>query len=465
MQADLVIRNGQIITADMIIEADLAVQDGRIAAIGEGLSGREIWDAQGCLVLPGGVDVHVHPQMAYGAETTADDWYAASRAAACGGTTTLMDFVEPCPGQTLLEALSQRLDLIRPQAYVDFALHMTLASSDPQTLSQIESVVEAGVTSFKMYTTYPDFCLADDNLLSAFEVIQKAGGLALIHCENDAILRWNLNRLRRLGKTAPRNYPRSRPPEAEAEAVQRVILLARQTGTPVYLVHLTTAGSLRAVEEAQSCGWPVFAETCPQYLLLDESRYHSKDPLQALGAICAPPLRTPADQAALWRGLQNGTLQSIGSDHCAFSLHRQKSRSMQDFSACPPGMPGVEARLSLIYTCGVCTGKISLNRWVELCCTNPARLLGLYPRKGSLQIGSDADIVIFNPRLTLRLTSQSGQSGYRLHEGIDYTPYENWEVNGWPTAVFLRGQPIVQYPQPVSPAALGEFITRQPLNF
>lgn len=464
MQADVVIRNGQIVTDEAVFEADLAVLDGKIAAIGNGFQGKQVWQAEGCFVLPGGVDVHVHPQMPFGEEQTSDTWHAASRAAACGGVTTLIDFVEPRAGQSLMEAFRERLNLIRPQALVDFGLHMTLCSSDRTVLNEIPRMADQGITSFKLYTVYPGFALSDDDLLAALEAIQRAGGLAMVHAENDAILRRSLNKLVEAGKTAPQDYPRSRPPEAEAEAVQRVIYLARQTDAPVYFVHLTTEAALQAVERACSQGWPVFAETCPQYLIFDESRYARPDPLDVLGYICAPPLRSRADQTALWDFLIKSVIQSIGSDHCAFSLYRQKARGMEDFRLAAPGLPGIEARLSLIYFYGVCGGKISLNRWVSLCCAQPARLFGLYPQKGSLQVGSDADIVIFDPNLKLRLTHQAGRDGYRLHEETDYTPYEGLELTGWPSTVFLRGMPIVVRHRPVEPAVSGQFIPRQPFN-
>ena len=460
MDADFVIQNGQIVTAQAVFQADLAVRDGKIAAVGSGLRGSQVYDAQGCLVLPGGVDVHVHPQMSYGSESTGDDWYSASRAAACGGTTTLIDFVEPLPDEPLLEALDRRLSLIAPQAYVDYSLHMTITSAHRRVLTQLAGVVERGVPSFKFYTTYSGFGLSDADLLKALEAVHEVNGLALVHAESDALVKWSTRKLRRAKRTAPCFFPLSRPPFAEVEAVQRVIFLAQAAAARLYLVHLTTAESLQAVQQAQSKGWPVFAETCPQYLLLDDSVYSAENPLEAAGYVCAPPLRPAVHPPALWQHIEGGTIHTIGSDHCAFSLHRQKARGVEDFNLIPPGLPGVEARLSLIYTCGVCTGRISASRWVDLCCTQPARLFGLYPKKGCLQVGSDADIVIFDPRVSFRLAAQSTRPGFSLHEGVDYTPYEGWEVKGWPVTVFLRGAPIVAHRQPSSPHLLGVFLPR-----
>ncbi len=456
MLADWVIQNGQLITPDGIIEADLAVENGKIAAIGAGLSAKQAYDARGCLVLPGGVDVHVHPQMPFGEETTGDNWRAASLAAAYGGTTTLIDFVEPLPDEPLLHAFERRLSLIRPQACVDYSLHMTIASAERSVLNQIPAVVEQGIPSFKLYTTYAGFALDDEGLLKAFQQIQSVGGLALVHAENDAILRWNLEKLTHAGTIAPRFYPLSRPASAEIEAVQRALWLAHEVQARLYFVHLTTPESLAAVQKARQRGWSVFAETCPQYLLLNDAEYAREDALRAAGFVCAPPLRSPAEQSAIWQYLANGTVSSIGSDHCAFRLRDQKARGRQDFRLAPPGLPGVEARLSLIYAYGVCSGKLSLTDWVNLCCTRPAQIFGLYPRKGCLNEGSDADLVIFDPHIAVRLTSLPDQIGYRLHEGIDYSPYEGWEVRGWPKAVFLRGQPIVTNFQP-NPARMNGF--------
>ncbi|MCS7248170.1 MAG: dihydropyrimidinase [Anaerolineales bacterium] len=463
VEADIVIRNGLLITSESTVEADLAIRGEQIVAIGKDLRAPQEWDVRGCYVLPGGVDVHVHPQMPYNGEYTSDDWFSASRAAACGGTTTIIDFVEPAPDQPLIQALEERLSLVEKQAYVDFSFHMTLISAVPECLEQIPQVVARGIPSFKLYTTYVGFGLSDEELLKAFAAVRESGGLVLVHAENDAIIRWSQNRLVERKQLSVQHYPLSRPMEAEAEAVQRVLHLAHIAQVPLYLVHLTHEASVRAVERARQLGWQVFAETCPQYLLLDDSVFSANHYGGGVGFVCAPPLRPKGEQAKLWNDLARGVIHSIGSDHCAFNLKTQKSRGEEDFRRCPPGLPGLEPRLSLIHTFGVGRNKISLSRWVEICCTQPARIMGLYPRKGTLEPGSDADVVIFDPNWMVRLTQREAQPGdYRLHEAVDYTPYEGWEIQGWPKMVFLRGHLVVMEGQPIVSEAWGKFLPRSP---
>jgi dihydropyrimidinase len=448
---DLVICGGTLVSAEGMRQADLAVQAGKIAAIGAGLAGRVAVDAGGRWVLPGGVDPHVHLEMPTPATVTSDDWASGTRAAACGGTTTVIDFVEPEPGQPLLEALQQRRAQAEGRAAVDFSLHMTLASADAATLAQAAAVAAAGAPSFKLYTTYAGFMLPDEGLLRAFSAIAAAGGLAMVHCENDAILQHSLARLRAAGRLFPADYPASRPAIAEVEAIQRCILLARYCGTQLYVAHISTGRGAGAVERARQHGQAVFGETCPQYLLLDEDRY-AAGALEALKHVCAPPLRTRRDHAALWERLGRGALQSIGTDHCAFNLHGQKDRGREDFSLAPGGLPGVELRLALLHTFGVRAGQITPEQWVACCSSAPARLFGLYPRKGSLEPGADADLVIFDPQRRQRVSREL------LHERVDYTPYEGLELTGWPAAVYLGGRLVARDGQPAGAAPGGQFI-------
>jgi dihydropyrimidinase len=367
---------------------------------------------------------------------TSDDWATGSLAAAYGGTTTLIDFVEPQAGQPLLAALAQRRAQAEGRAYVDFALHMTLVNADSSTLAQIPSVIAAGVPSFKLYTTYAGFALDDKALIASFEAIGSAGGLAMLHAENDAIIQHSLGKLNQAGQLTPGYFPASRPAVAEIEAIQRAILLARFTGVALYIVHISTAEGAEAVANARRLGQPVYGETCPQYLLLDESCYQDTDPYTSLKVICAPPLRKAKDRQALWERLQVNELQTVCTDHCAFNLHGQKDSGLESFTLCPSGLPGVEARLALLYSFGVATGRISLQQWVSYCSTTPAQIFGLYPRKGSLEIGADADIVVFDPACQVVLNHSM------LHENVDYTPYEGMLLQGWPAATFLSGHLI-----------------------
>lgn len=459
MSFDLVIHSGTVVTAGKVTQADIGVNRGKIAALGQGLTGKENFSAQGMLVIPGGVDPHVHLQMPTATTVTSDDWASGTRAAAYGGTTTVIDFVEPENGQPLLEALEQRRAQAEGQAIVDYSLHMTLADARPATLAQIPAVIAAGVTSFKLYTTYGGFALPDEGLLASFEAVAAAGGMVMVHAENDAIMQYSLEKLRLAGQLAPQYYPMSRPAIAEVEAIQRVILLARFTGVPLYIVHISTLRGSTAVARARQHGQTVWGETCPQYLLLDSSRYQEVDPSNSLKFVCAPPLRELKDQQALWMRLESGELQTVGSDHCAFNLQGQKDLGRTAFPLAPGGLPGIEARLALVHTYGVLTGRLSLEQWVACCCTAPAQIFGLYPRKGSLEVGADADVIVFDPGRRANLTRSM------LHERVDYTPYEGLALQGWPAATFLSGRLIAGAvsAQPSSaPAPVGQFVAAQP---
>lgn len=438
MSLDLVIHGGTLVTAADTVQADLGIKDGRIALIGHDLhdlGASEMIDAHGKLVIPGAVDPHVHLQMPTGATVSSDDWYTGTVAAACGGTTTVIDFVEPQTGQPLLEALAARRAEADGRAVIDYGLHMTLDQSALTRLDELGAVVETGVPSFKTYTTYDGFKLGDGELLDAMRAVRSVGGMVLTHCENDAIVQDATGTLLAAGHTGPQSHPRSRPAVAEAEAVQRVTALAEYAGVPLYVVHVSTARGMQALAQARARGQEVYGETCPQYLLLDEAAYDRPD-FEGAKAVCSPPLRTQADQAALWEGLAAGVLSTVGTDHCPFHFAGQKDLGRDDFSRIPGGLPGIEARLALLYTFGVRTGRLTLNRWVDVCCTTPARVFGLYPRKGTLAPGADADVVIFDPEREVTITHDL------LHEHVDYTPYEGAAVCGYPVKTISRGRVV-----------------------
>lgn len=459
MDFDLVIGNGTVITDMRVVKTNIGVKDGKIAALGADLSGRENFSAEGMFVIPGGVDPHVHLEMPTPTTVTSDDWESGTRAAAFGGTTTVIDFVEPENGQPLLEALAQRKSQAADRAWIDYSLRMTLSKTDPATLKQIPAVMAAGVPSFKLYTTYDGFALSDEGLLAAFEMIAAAGGLAMVHAENDAIVRHSLSKLKTEGHLAPQYHPQSRPALAEVEAIQRVILLARFAGVPLYIAHISTDRGSLAVERARQHGQDVYGETCPQYLILDESHCQDADPQNSVKFICAPPLRKKKDRQALWERLQNGGLQTVGTDHCAFNLKGQKDCGIDSFELAPSGLPGIESRLALLHTFGVRAGWLTLPQWVSVCCTAPARIFGLHPQKGSLEVGANADIVIFDPRRKLKLTRSM------LHERVDYTPYEGVELQGWVHATFLSGQLIASVEEtqlPIAGKPSGRFIPALP---
>ena len=435
---DLVIKGGTILTSTGTVQADIGILGEKVAEISSGLSGREQLSAEQMWVLPGGVDAHVHLEMPTALTETSDTWRTGSKAAALGGTTTLIDFVEPgYSNQPLMEAFEERLKQARRQSAIDFGFHMTLCSADAGTLNQIESVIRAGMPSFKVYTTYTGFHLKDEQLLAVLKAVGQAGGLTIVHAESDAIIQDAVGVLKAAGRQSVRDFPFSRPPVAEQEAIQRVLALAAYASAPVYIVHVSTRAGADAVARSRKNKQAVWGETCPQYLLLDETAL-SADGFEGAKFVCCPPLRTARDQEALWAALQKNDLQTIGTDHCAFNFAGQKDLGKESFLDIPSGLPGIELRMALLYTYGVKTGRLSPTQWVNLCCTAPARLFGLYPRKGDLQPGSDADIVIFDPRPTERVTHSN------LHENVDYTPYEGMELAGKVLTTLLRGQILVK---------------------
>jgi dihydropyrimidinase len=448
-----VIRGGTLVTAADTVRADLAVQGERIAALGDDLDGKTIIDARGLLVLPGGIDPHVHLQMPTGTTTSSDTWQTGTIAAACGGTTTLIDFVEPIADETLAQALAARQAEAHGEVVIDYGLHMTLTNARPSTLAGVAGMVEAGITSFKTYTTYDGFKLADDEFLAVMQAVRDAGGMTITHCENDAIMAHLTAQHVAAGHTAPAYHPLSRPALAEAEAIQRVLTLAAITDVPAYIVHVSSAPGAAAVRAARVHRQAAYGETCPQYLLLDDALYSQPD-FGGAKYICSPPLRTAADQAALWDALTDGSLQTVGTDHCPFNFVGQKDLGRGNFTAVPGGLPGVEARLALLYSTGVRTGRLSLNQWVAVCSTNAACLFGLYPRKGTLLPGADADLVLFDPNKSVTLTTDV------LHENVDYTPYEGISLHGYPVLTMSRGTVLVKNGQFIGPHGHGRYIKR-----
>jgi dihydropyrimidinase len=448
---DLAINNGTVVTVETTQRADLAISGGRIAAIGKGLSAAETIDATGMLVLPGAVDEHVHLQMPAGEFCSSDDFYTGSVAAACGGTTTVIDFAEPEPGQSLLDALAARRAEADGKVAVDYGLHMTLSRADDTTLGQIPDCIDAGSASFKLYMAYDGLRLDDGELLRALAALRAHGGRTLVHAENHHAIAYLVAQALGEGRTGPENHPLTRPAVMEAEAIHRLLALAHVTGTPLVLAHLSCALGLEAVRTARARGQTVWVETCPQYLLLDEAEYR-RPGFEAAKYVMAPPPRTESDRQALWAGLTSGAVNTVATDHCPFFYGTQKTRGRHDFSRIPGGAPGIETRLTLLYTHGVLSGRLSIERWVKVCCTGPARRFGLAPRKGTLAVGADADVVVFDPEQRVTLHTET------LHQNVDYCPYEGWEVQGYPVTVLSRGEIIVRNGQFVAQAGRGQFL-------
>lgn len=455
---DLVIQNGNIISDKESYFSDIGISAGKIEKIGHHLSGRVFIDASGKIVLPGAVDPHVHLEMPVGLTTSSDDWESGTIAAACGGTTTIIDFIEPEGNQTLLHALTDRRNQALGRSVIDFGLHMTITNSDENTLDQIPGVVSAGVPSFKVYTTYEGFLLNDQELLDVMETVKNCGGMVMVHAENDAIIKHKQKSFLMEGKLSPRYHPLSRPDIAEAEAIHRVIALAKVAGVKLYIVHISTALGANEISSAISGGHAIIGETCPQYLLLTDDEYE-RSGFEGAKYVCSPPLRKSADQSALWNALSLGTINTIGTDHCPFLFNGQKELGIDKFTKIPGGMPGIETRLALLYTFGVAAGRITINQWVNLCCTMPAKIFGIYPQKGGLSIGADADVIIFDPEKEVIISNS------RLHEHVDYSPYEGMKLRGYPEMTIFHGNVVVRDGEFVGNKGQGKFLAGSPVLY
>ena len=450
MSYDLVIKGGQIVTAEATYVADIAVIGERIAAIGVDLVGERTIDARGKFVTPGAVDVHVHMEMPIGNFVSSDDFFTGTRAAAFGGTTCIVDFVETAPQQTMLEAVAQRRAKADAGVVIDYGLHMTISPGDMEKLDQVPGVYEAGCVSFKMYMAY-GLCLSDAQMMRALEAVRDVNGWPVVHAENWSIIQELVARNVASGNTDACWHPRSRPAIMEGEATGRVIDIATLVGTRLHVFHITCDEAVQRVASARARGLPVTGETCPQYLLNTQELY-DRPGLDGALAVCAPPIRYADSQEALWRALGRGDLQVVSSDHCPFS-RAEKESGLTDFSRIPGGVPSVEVRFPALYSEGVRRGRISLNQWVDACCTTPARLAGLW-QKGQINPGCDADLVVFDPQKVVEISEAS------LHENVDWTLYEGKTIHGWPAVTINRGEIIVEDGNFKAKAGRGRFAER-----
>lgn len=458
-ERSLLIRGGTVVTATDTFVGDVHVRGSTVAALGTELDVRadRTIDARGKLVVPGGVDVHTHLDMPFGGTFSADDFETGTIAAAHGGTTCLIDFAIQERGGTMQQAWETWMGKAEGKAAVDYGFHMILREFDDRLAAEMGAMVELGVTSFKLFMAYPGvFYMDDGGIFRAMQVSGDVGATICMHAENGLVIDVLVEQALKAGNTAPKWHALTRPARAEAEATHRAIALAEMADVPVYIVHLSAAEALREVQRARGRGLPAYAETCPQYLFLSYENYEEPG-FDGAKYVMSPPLRAREAQDELWSGLKRDDLQAISTDHCPFCMDDAQGKQLgrDDFSKIPNGAPGIETRMVLTYDGGPAAGRISLNRWVELTSTSPARIFGLHPRKGTLAPGSDADVVVFDP------DGETVLSAGTLHMNVDYTPYEGRRVRGAVETVLSRGEVVVEGGAFEGRPGRGEFVPRR----
>ncbi len=445
MRLDRIIRGATVVTGDDARIQDIGIAEGRIAALGTTLpdDGVEVIDARGLIAMPGGIDSHVHISQPSGPGVVmADDFDSATRAAAFGGNTTVMPFCLPDGETSLRDAVAEYVAKADGNCHLDVAIHLIVHRTDPVTLGQdLPALHAAGFTSFKVFMTYADMALSDRQILDVLKVAKELGAAVMVHAENEDAIEYLRDEAERDGQSAPVMHARTRPVPVEREATHRALSLAQIAGVPLTIVHVSNGESLDEIRRARQRGQVVHAETCPQYLTL------TADDLDRAGFegakyVCSPPPRDVAAQAACWAGIEQGDFDLFSSDHCPFRFAdpagKDKPGARDSFRNIPNGIPAIETRLPILFSEGVMKGRISLSRFATITATNHARLYGLAPHKGMIAVGSDADIVLWDPRITRRIAQAD------LHHGADYTPWEGFDVTGWPALSFLRGEPLLR---------------------
>lgn len=453
----LIIKNGTLVTNGAVFKADLLIEDGKIVQIAENISANgEVIDARGKYVCPGGVEIHTHLDGILHGMRTVDDWYYASLGAAFGGTTTIVDFPMQGVQQTLGETIEEFYLRAKDKSIVDYAFTPIISQYKEETFQEIPELIEAGNPTFKVFMYY-DWKVSDYNLARVLDVTGSNGGMISIHCENAGTIDYLGDKAIREGKTGVEWHAPTRPVSTEVEATYRVMQVAGELGVPVLVVHMSAAGAVEEVAKARARGVKAYGEAMPHFLLLDDSEYN-RPGYEGMKYVITPPLRPKAHQEALWANLRNNTLVTVGSDHCAFP-YKDKIRLFETrgsvFQKIPHGAPGIETRVPLIYSEGVSKGRISLTRFVDVVATNPAKLVGLYPKKGVLALGSDADIMIIDPQKEVTISQTM------LHGKTDYTPFEGWKLKGYPVTSISRGNILVHEGEVVAKPGSGEFLKRK----
>lgn len=450
------IKNGTIVTGNGCRKADILVENEKIVKIGAALdvlsdADTMVEDAEGMFVFPGFIDAHTHFDLHVAGTVTADDFETGTRAAVRGGTTMVVDFGTQYHGETLNQGLKNWHEKADGKCSCDYSFHMSISDWNPQVSAELDSMMEQGITSFKLYMTYPDMMVDDRAFYQILKRFKEIGGIVGVHCENSGMIDAMREEAVENGEMGVASHPATRPAAAEAEAIDRLLRIAQVVDVPVVVVHLTCKEGLQVIQEARKRGQKVYAETCPQYLLMNDSLYHLSG-FEGAKYVIAPPLRKEEDEEALWKALADGEIQTVSTDHCSFTTE-QKALGMDDFRKIPGGMPGVETRGVLLYTYGVDKGRISLEQMCRVLSENPAKLYGMYPQKGCIAEGSDADLVLLRPGVKDVICAKDQL------QNVDYAPFEGTEVTGRIETVFLRGQKVVEHHKVVKEKK-GKFVER-----
>ncbi len=449
-----VIKGGTIVTADLTYTADVLIEDGLITQIGAGLAGDEVLDATGCYVMPGGIDPHTHLEMPFMGTYSTDDFESGTRAALAGGTTMVVDFALPAPGQGLLDAW-QMWDNKAGRANCDYSYHMAVTWWGEQVFDEMPEVAKRGINTFKHFMAYKGALMVqDDEMFASFQRVAEVGGIALVHAENGDVVADLSARLLAAGNTGPEAHAYSRPTQVEGEATNRAIMIADMAGVPLYVVHTSCEESHEAIRRARQNGKRVWGEPLIQHLTLDESEYFNTDWDHAARRVMSPPFRNKMHQDSLWAGLQAGSLSVVATDHCAFSTE-QKRTGLGDFTKIPNGTGGLEDRMPMLWTHGVATGRLTMNEFVAVTSTNIAKILNCYPKKGAILVGADADIVVWDPEKSKTITAGAQQSA------IDYNVFEGQEVKGLPRYTLTRGHVAVMDGEMRTQEGHGKFVARE----
>lgn len=457
------IKNGTIVTAADIYQADVLIENESVAAIGRNLNvgadGAEVIDAAGCYLFPGGVDPHTHLDMPFGGTITADDFETGTRAAAFGGTTTIIDFCLTTKGEPLSKALQEWHAKSEGKAVIDYSFHLMIGEINDRVLEELPQVIEdEGITSFKVFMAYKNVFQADDEtLFRTLVTAREHGALVMVHAENGDVINYLVQKALTEEKTDPIYHALTRPPEVEGEATGRAIQLTALADSQLYIVHVSCAAAVEEIAKARQKGYKVWGETCPQYLMLDIS-YLKKPDFEGAKYVWSPPLREKWNQDVLWKALKTGQLQTLGSDQCSFNFQEQKELGRGDFSKIPNGGPIIEDRFSVLFSEGVNKGRLSLNQFVDIVSTRAAKLFGLFPQKGTIAVGSDADIVIFDPNRERTISAETH------HMNVDYNAFEGLKVTGEPVSVLSRGNFVIREGQFVGAAGSGRYLKRKKFN-